>query len=229
MASLSFRNLLGKPEHRAAPADRTHAHIIAQDYWRQCTDTFITNAEYYVKCEKAICNELIPRMGRVRRLLDAGCGNGRFTRLLAQTSDKVEAHDLSPALIAEAQRAAASGGLSNVRFYICDLIHADAPTGTYNVVSCMGVLSTIVDEWAFQVTTGKLSDALEIGGLLILRESVSLLPEGQLVQNDTYATRYRNEDEYCAHFSEMGFMLEHTITLVEFGTSVNKFYLFRKL
>jgi SAM-dependent methyltransferase len=229
MASLSFRNLLGNAEHRAARADSTHAQIIAQDYWRQCTDTFITNAEYYVKCEKAICNQLIPRLGRVRRLLDAGCGNGRFTRLLAQTSDKVEAHDLSPALIAEAQRAAASAGLSHVHFYICDLIYGDVPTGAYDVVSCMGVLSTIVDEWAFQATTGKLSDALETGGLLILRESVSLLPGGHLVQNDTYATRYRNEGEYCAHFSEMGFVLEHTIPLVEFGTSVNKFYLYRKL
>jgi 2-polyprenyl-3-methyl-5-hydroxy-6-metoxy-1,4-benzoquinol methylase len=228
MASLSLSRLFGNAKLRPSAAAATKAHQVAQEHWRQCTNTFITNAEYYTKCENAIRHEVIPRLGHLGRLLDAGCGNGRFTLLFAQTSDDIDAHDLSPALIADAQRAASDAGLTCVRFYVDDVIHARTPDEAYDVVSCMGVLSTIVDDWAFQTVTRKLSGALKTKGLLLLRESVSLLPEGQIIESETYATRYRNEKEYCAHFSELGFTLEHTIPLAEFGTSVNRFYLYRK-
>jgi 2-polyprenyl-3-methyl-5-hydroxy-6-metoxy-1,4-benzoquinol methylase len=227
MASLSLSRFFRKNK-LPAPTAATKAHKVAQEHWRQCTNTFVTNTEYYSKCENAICNELIPRLGRIGRVLDAGCGNGRFTLLLAQMADDIEAHDLSPALIAEAQQAASDAGLTRVRFYVEDVIHARIPAGAYDAVSCMGVLSTIVDDWAFQAVTRKLSAALKTKGLLLLRESVSLLPEGRLVESDTYSTRYRNEQEYCAHFSTLGFTLEQTIPLAEFGTSVNRFYLYRK-
>jgi SAM-dependent methyltransferase len=228
MASLSLSRLFGSKKLRPETAAITKAHEVAQEHWRQCTNTFVTNAEYYTKCENAIRHELIPRLGRIGRLLDAGCGNGRFTLLFVHISDEIEAHDLSPALIGDARRAASDAGLNRVRFYVDDVIHARIPTGAYNAVSCMGVLSTIVDDWAFQTVARKLSDALKTRGVLLLRESVSLLPEGQLVESDTYATRYRNEQDYCAHFSELGLTLEHTVPLAEFGTSVNKFYLYRK-
>lgn len=61
-----------------------------------------------------IAGELVPTVDR--RLLDIGCGAGKFTRLMAQRGAEVSGIDANPEVIAEAQRAAAEAGLA-IAFY----------------------------------------------------------------------------------------------------------------
>ena len=202
---------------------------MAHHYWAKCSNTFITNPEYYDKCEAVLTEDIIPRLGAPDRVLDLGCGNGRFTFLLARIGRTVDAYDLSHALIEQARQNARRQSATNVRFRVEDITTTHMQEAAYDVVSCMGVLSTIVDEWAFRKITAGLSNAMRPGGLLLLRDSVSLLPEGQLIESDTYATRYRNEDAYRGRFAELGLTLEFETLLAEFGTSVNRFYLYRSV
>jgi 2-polyprenyl-3-methyl-5-hydroxy-6-metoxy-1,4-benzoquinol methylase len=203
------------------------AHEVAREYWRNCSNTFITNKEYYEKCESVLDREVLPRLNRPDSTLDAGCGNGRFTLLLARASKRVDAFDLSPALISEAQAAAKARDCRNIHFWVGDLVDLRQRLDRYDVVACMGVISTIVDEWALQRAVGALSRATKPGGILLLRDSVSLLPDGQLVESSDYATRYRNVESYRRVFEELNFQLMLEIPLVEFGTSRNGFFLYR--
>lgn len=57
-----------------------------------------------------IAGELLPATGR--RLLDIGCGAGKFTRLMAQRGAAVSGIDANAEVIAEAERAAADAGLA---------------------------------------------------------------------------------------------------------------------
>lgn len=57
-----------------------------------------------------IAGELLPATGR--RLLDIGCGAGKFTRLMAQRGAEVSGIDANAEVIAEAERAAADAGLA---------------------------------------------------------------------------------------------------------------------
>jgi SAM-dependent methyltransferase len=61
-----------------------------------------------------IAGELLPATGR--RLLDIGCGAGKFTRLMAQRGAEVSGIDANPEVIGQAQRAAAEAGLA-IAFY----------------------------------------------------------------------------------------------------------------
>jgi ubiquinone/menaquinone biosynthesis C-methylase UbiE len=53
-----------------------------------------------------------------RSVLELGCGDGRLTRQLAPLASNVVAVEPDPARIAEARRAAASEGISNVTFRV---------------------------------------------------------------------------------------------------------------
>lgn len=57
-----------------------------------------------------IAGELLPAAGR--RLLDIGCGAGKFTRLMAQRGALASGIDANPEVIAQAERAATDAGLA---------------------------------------------------------------------------------------------------------------------
>ena len=61
-----------------------------------------------------IAGELVPTTDR--RLLDIGCGAGKFTRLMAQRGAEVSGIDANPKVIADAERATAEAGLA-IAFY----------------------------------------------------------------------------------------------------------------
>src|ERR1700675_4509419 len=62
------------------------------------------------------------RVGAGTRVLDVGCGVGRWSRLLAARGADVAGVDLSPTMIVQAQqRAAAEGGPGGCRFQVQDL------------------------------------------------------------------------------------------------------------
>jgi SAM-dependent methyltransferase len=207
--------------------DASPAHCVAHRYWQACSDTFIADPDYYARCASALRDDILPRLGTPHRALDLGCGNGRYTLLLAQVAHSVDACDLSSALIAQARRSMREHAVKNVRFRVEDITVEQPRVCAYDLVSCMGVLSTVIDDWAFYSVTRSLRSALGPGGVLLLRDSVSHLPDGQVIESDSYATRYRNEDAYRREFAALGMALEHEVLLAEFGSCLNKFYLYR--
>lgn len=202
-------------------------HVVALDYWKNCSNSFLANPEYYERCEVELRQSVLPRVGRVERLLDAGCGNGRFTFVFAEAASMVDAYDVSSALIGQAREAAKSRGAKNINFRVEDIARAKWAPSSYDVASCMGVLSTIIDEPIFLAVARKLRAAARPGGFMLLRDTVSLLPEGELVQSDTYAIRYRHENHYRQTLANLGMTLEYEAPLIEEGKLVNRIYLYR--
>lgn len=209
-------------QHQSSPA-----HIVASQYWANCSNTFLADADYYEKCEVVLCQNVLSRVGFVDRVLDLGCGSGRFTLLLASTGRNVDAFDLSPTLIEQAARSAREQNIRNIRFRVEDITCTKLHRSVYGLVSCMGVLSTIIDDWAFQKVTHMLRATLQPEGWLLLRETLSSVEQGQLVESDGYAIRYRNENAYRNTFRDLGFNLESEIPLISAGTCANRFFLYR--
>jgi SAM-dependent methyltransferase len=222
----SIKRLLRSGARTRAPQP-SPAHTAARAFWRNCSSTFLTNPEYYDACETVLKRDILPSIEARRRALDAGCGNGRFTEALAKHAEKVDAFDLSPMLIEQARAAAVSKGTSNIDYWMDDIVDPKRRLGRYDLVACMGVLSTVVDDWAAEKVARLLMRVAEPGAYCILRDSVSLLPEGQLVKEPHYAINYRNKDKYEALFTGEGWRLKRLVPLVEFGTSLNAFVVFQ--
>ena len=74
---------------------------------------------------------------RGKRILDAGCGMGRFAEIALEAGAEVHAVDLSAAV--EAARANL-GGRGNISFYQGDILNLPFVPGTFDYIYSIGVL-----------------------------------------------------------------------------------------
>jgi SAM-dependent methyltransferase len=96
------------------------------------------------------------------RVLDAGCGTGRYARDLAGRGYRVTGVDRSPALVAVARR---HGGPAT--FVVGDL--AALPLRrAYGGVLCRGVLNDVIEDGARRRVLHALAGVLVDGGVLVL-------------------------------------------------------------
>lgn len=72
-----------------------------------------------------------------RRVLDAGCGMGRFAEICADAGAEIHAIDLSTAVEAAARN---FGGRPNVHLYQADIMRLPFAPGTFDYVYSIGVL-----------------------------------------------------------------------------------------
>jgi ubiquinone/menaquinone biosynthesis C-methylase UbiE len=86
------------------------------------------------------------------RALDVGCGTGFLTFELAARGQRVTGVDFAPAMLAEARRKAAGGGVS-IRFEEADAERLPFPAASFDLVISRHVLWTLphpeaaIDEW----------------------------------------------------------------------------------
>lgn len=182
------------------------AHTRAQQHWRGVSDTFHADEAYYQQVEAALSARIIPRIGPHDRVLDVGCGNGRYTLSFAQRAASVVAYDLSPTLIDQAREAARTAGASNVEFDVGDVSNMPV-TDRYELVVCMGVLVCLIDQHAFDAALDALARAVAPGGRLLLRESLS--GWGKLIwRGPHYTACYRRFEHYRKPLGRRGFVVE---------------------
>ena len=110
------------------------------------------------------------------RVLDAGCGVGRWSRRLARAGADVTGVDLAPAMIEEAIRRAARDGLAaSCRFAVADL--ADLSLGRrFERILGVTVLQHILDPTQLQRAVRHLAAHLEPEGRLVLLEVAPTRP-----------------------------------------------------
>jgi SAM-dependent methyltransferase len=114
----------------------------------------------------AITNWLIERgVAPGARLLDAGCGTGRYAAELARRGYTVEGVDGSSELIETARQSVRGHGHS-VSFRVGDLL--DLPVARYDGILCRGVLNDFVDDDARRSVFPAFAGALRRTGILIL-------------------------------------------------------------
>src|SRR5215471_141069 len=114
----------------------------------------------------------VPR--RCGEALDAGCGTGELTRLLAARCARVTGVDLSPRMVAEARNR--SAGLANVDYAVADFMTAPLPTGGYDCVASVAVLHHLGLADALR----RLGELLRPGGMLLV---LDLRQSGPLVSD----------------------------------------------
>jgi 2-polyprenyl-3-methyl-5-hydroxy-6-metoxy-1,4-benzoquinol methylase len=146
---------------------------------------------------------LMPWLRNVRdlRVLDVGCGVGRWSRRLARRGAYVTGIDLSPTMISEAKRRAASEGIAaRCRFETQDLSALDAGD-TFDLIVGVTVLQHILDRSALREAVRRMKDHLAPGGRMVLLEAA---PNRAASHCDSSIFRARQRDEYLDLFRDCG-------------------------
>jgi ubiquinone/menaquinone biosynthesis C-methylase UbiE len=107
-----------------------------------------------------------------REALEIGCGTGAFSRLLAQTSGRVLALDLSPNMIALAGEK--SERFPNIDFEVADVLTRDLPAEGFDCVATIATLHHL----PIREVLPRLKCALKAGGVLLVLDLFQ--PEGPL-------------------------------------------------
>lgn len=186
-------------------------HSRAQRQWRGAGDTFHADEAYYRRVQSALDARILPLIGPRDRVLDIGCGNGRYTLAFARRAASVSAYDLSPRLLDQARQAAHAMGANNVNFDLAD-ISSMPITGQYELVVCMGVLVCLVDQHAFDAALDTLAHAVAPGGKLLLRESLSGWAK-VVWRGPQYTACYRRFEHYRKPLSKRGLVVEERTRL----------------
>ena len=100
-----------------------------------------------------------------RRLLDAGCGTGRFTRALTRWGHLVDGIDSSKESIEQCR----SQAIGTDRYTACRL-DAWAPTYLYDVVVAVDVLFHVMDDAVWRNIVVSLAALVRLGGQLVLTD-----------------------------------------------------------
>jgi SAM-dependent methyltransferase len=110
------------------------------------------------------------------RVLDVGCGVGRWSRLLAARGAIVTGVDISPTMIAEARRRASAEGVADrCRFHVTDLAALDVE-GEFDMVLGVTVLQHILDPVALHAALARIRSRLAPGGRIVLLEVAPAVP-----------------------------------------------------
>ena len=138
------------------------------------------------------------------RVLDVGCGVGRWSRRLATRGAQVTGIDLSPTMIAEAARRADAAGIgSRCRFATQNLANLDAGA-QFDLVLGVTVLQHILDPQALRAALRRMTEHLAPGGRMVLLEAA---PTRRASHCDSSIFRARRRYEYLALFAEAGLSL----------------------
>jgi SAM-dependent methyltransferase len=133
------------------------------------------------------------------RVLDVGCGVGRWSRLLAAKGAQVTGVDLSPTMIAQAQRrAVAEGVAARCSFRVQDLSQLKIE-GQFDLVLGVTVLQHILDPQLLRAAVRGMAARLAPGGRMILLEAAPAAPVDRC---DSTVFQARRRDVYLDLFRD---------------------------
>ncbi|CAK0757116.1 hypothetical protein CCP3SC1AL1_2350003 [Gammaproteobacteria bacterium] len=134
-------------------------------------------------------------------VLEIGSGGGRWGLFFSEKVKSYIGLDISPNMVAVANREAAKNKLLNVRFENFDFLEFQSNCH-FDLIFFSGVLQYMNDD-VVEICIAKATNLLLPGGSIITRDSVQL--SSRVEKTGEYPVIYRTESEYVKFFEAAGF------------------------
>jgi len=149
-----------------------HERTIRLQKWRKAARNWL--AHYAdTRAKDFIMNVVdnIVKLDKSAKVLDVGCGPGKWTKIFAEKSSSVTAIDISSKMIELARRRVQKERLKNVDFYVMNVSNLNLPGDTYDMVNCVTVLQHIFDEEEWKRAVHEMVRVTKPGGYILLFET----------------------------------------------------------
>jgi ubiquinone/menaquinone biosynthesis C-methylase UbiE len=175
---------------------------------------------YEDRLRRAAIERFVGR-GQGRRLLDAGCGSGRWSIRLAEAEWTVTGADISDTLLALAPRA------PNVTYVQGAIQDLDLPSATFDAVVSVTTLQHITDDRSFEASIDNLTRLLRPAGVVAVLEYAPLRVFGRV---PAYM-RARSRGQWIRAFTSRGYRrrAETGVRFLGHGPYMLAVYLARRL
>jgi ubiquinone/menaquinone biosynthesis C-methylase UbiE len=110
------------------------------------------------------------KLDRSARVLDVGCGPGKWSIMFAKTCSSVTAVDISPNMILLARKNAEKEKLENLDFHVMNVSRLDVADETYDLVNCVTVLQHMFDDDEWRKAVLEFARVTKKGGYILLFE-----------------------------------------------------------
>jgi len=140
--------------------------------WRKVARNWL--ADYADKRARDFVSEVITQVAKLSksaRILDIGCGSGKWSLMLAERYSEVTAIDRSQEMIAIAKAIAEETNTKNLTFRVMDASLLNMPDETYDLVNCVTVLQHIVSDHSWQKAVQEIARVTRKGGYALLFEA----------------------------------------------------------
>ena len=178
-----------------------HEEIVRLEKWRRAARNWL--ADYADRrAEDFVMNvvENIVRLERSAKVLDVGCGSGKWTEIFAKRGYIVTAIDISPKMIKLAEKRLQKKKLENVHFYSMTVSKLNFPDDTYDMVNCVTVLQHIFDEEEWKKAVHEMVRVTKHGGYILLFE---MAPHFTLKRHTSHLC-IRTMKKYANEFQKVG-------------------------
>lgn len=159
------------------------------DYADRRTRDFVTK----------VLNEIV-KLEESAKILDVGCGPGKWSILFAKNFSSVKAIDISENMIHLAKENAEKENLQNIDFQVMNVSNLEVPDNTFHLVNCATVLQHILDDDHWRRAVHEITRVTKENGHILLFE---VAPNFALKKR-TANLSIRTMRQYIKEFSKAG-------------------------
>jgi ubiquinone/menaquinone biosynthesis C-methylase UbiE len=149
--------------------------------------------------------EDIARLRGSANILDVGCGPGKWTRLFAERFSTVTAIDISPEMIALAQKSLNKKALDNVHFHVMSVSKLHFKDNHFDFVNCITVLQHILNDNDWKLAVKEIGRVTKPGGSILLYEFAPSL----VIKRRTPHLNIRSMKHYVHEFEKADAVLTY--------------------
>lgn len=203
--------------------DELNYHMVKQ-FWNKSAESSIyaddiqagmlsinKHAAYYRKYQEEAHFDKIIQLNKNMKVLEVGCGTGRWAFYFAKKVNKVVGIDISDKMIEIAKKKQRNLGIENIEFQCTSILDFQA-CDKFDLVYFSGVLQYINDNDIEKILV-RLPELMNRDGLCVSRDTLSL--QGRVVMTGEYPVIYRTKIEHESLFKK------HGLTLVYHNKSYN--------
>jgi ubiquinone/menaquinone biosynthesis C-methylase UbiE len=169
--------------------------------WRKAARNWL--ADYAEKRAKDFVMNVVEniiRLERSAKVLDVGCGPGKWTEIFAKRGYVVTAIDISSKMIEFAKMRLQKQKFENVNFHSMNVSKLNFPDNIYDMVNCVTVLQHVFDEEEWNKAVHEMVRVTKPGGYILLFETA---PHFTLKRNTSYLC-IRTMKNYVQEFKKAG-------------------------
>ena len=148
----------------------------------------------------------IVKLGSSAKVLDVGCGPGKWTKFYAKRCSLVTSIDVSPEMITLAREHLKYERITNVDFHVMNVTKLALPEDNYDLVNCVTVLQHILDDNEWKAAVRRIVKVTKPQGKILLYESAPNLtiirrtPHLHIVSMKDYIAEFDRADANLIHW-----------------------------